>query len=136
MIDPEVLSYIKGTLLVYDGTHCHFGELAKMLLQDTMKSTLSTFNTEDKFVLWTRKDTEGPWISYPHTHLLLNNVRNRLLNTLDVLRYTMKTPPTGWSIDRWQLAILKSMKIQEKLLDFSFMKCVLEEFILLVYSPV
>ena len=136
MISPEALAYVKGILLLYGGTHCHFGELAKLVLQDTIKSTVVfTPNNDPRFVLWTRKDAESAWNLQPHTDLLLPKVRNMLWNTLEDARFTVKTPPEGWAKEKWQGLIQTILEVQEKLLDHAFMKHVLEELIILVYSP-
>ena len=132
MNTSAVASFIQTILLPYDGTHHHFGELAYMLLRETVKSTV----VDGAFVLHTRGSTVSPWTRLAHNDLLMSKVRNELSHAFDEARYRIKTPPPGYSIDKWQGELMKILKLQEKLYDHTFMKGVMGEFLLFVYSPV
>jgi hypothetical protein len=134
--DQTIIDYITTKVLSSDGKHKHLGEVCVLLYKNVLRSTVEN----GVFVIY-YKDTDGTWIRYGHRDLVLNQLRTGLCSYIDKARYSLQSPkPTdsdySKKIEIWQNSILKLLKIHEQLHDYTFMKCVLEEFTLSVHRAI
>lgn len=120
-------------LLAFGASHAHIAKFVHTLFQHTVKCTLEN----GLFVLYQwQNDT---WTRLPHNDLFLNPIREKLAPYFDKARSHLPIPKSNESdyhkkFDQWQKKSLEFMTIQETLYNHTFMKCVLEEAILLLYK--
>jgi hypothetical protein len=131
--DESLLRYIQSLVLIQTITQKQFAEIAKKLYLGTIKSVVEN----DIFVIY--KYIDDKWIRYAHKDLALNEIRTTLASYVDKARYTINVPAIddfnyAYKIKQWQQSILKLLDLHDQLHDYTFMKCILEEFILLVYQ--
>ena len=130
--DESLLDYIHATILVLPLKHKQFAEIAQRIYKRSMKSVIEN----DKFIIYKRMDDK--WVRYAHKDLALNEIRKDLCSYLDKARYMLKPPVYDWNypqkMKQWQDSILKLLRLHEQLQDYTFMKCILKEFMLLIYE--
>jgi hypothetical protein len=120
------------TLLAFGASHAHLAKFVHTLFQHTVKSVIEN----GSFVVYQwQNDT---WTRFPHNDLFLNPIREKLAPYFDKARSHLSMPKTNEceyhkKFDQWQKQSLEFMTIQESLYNHTFMKCVLEEAILLFY---
>jgi len=134
--DQKIIEYITSTVLACNGKHKHLAEVCVLLFKDILRSTVEN----GVFVVY-YKHADGTWIRYAHRDLILNELRDALGSYIDKARYSLQSPKTNdlqycKKMEKWQNSILKLLNIHEQLQDYTFMKCVLEEFTLLVYKAI
>ena len=133
--EQKIIDYITSTVLASNGKHKHLAEVCVLLFENILLSTVEN----GVFVVY--KNSSGTWIRYAHRDLILNKLRDELCSYIDKARYSLQSPKTNDSdyskkMEKWQNSILKLLTIHEQLQDYTFMKCVMEEFILGVYRAI
>ena len=133
--EQTIIDYITSTVLSSNGKHKHLAEVCVLLFKDILQSTVEN----GVFVVY--EHSSDSWLRYAHYDLILNKLRDALGSYIDKARYSLQSPKTNdldysKKMEKWQNSILKLLTIHEQLQDYTFMKCVLEEFILLVYKVI
>jgi len=131
--EETVAKNLALSLTAFGASHKHIAETVHTLFQHTVKSVVEN----GSFVLYQWQNDS--WTRLPHTNLLLNPIRQKLVAYFDKARSYIDQPkrndPDYYNkYKRWQETYVKFMSIQESLYNHTFMKCVLEEAILLFYT--
>ena len=132
-LEDKLAKELCGTLLAFGATHAHLAKFVYTLFQHTVKSVLEN----GSFVLYQWQN--DAWVRLPHNDLFLNPIRTKLAPYVDKARSNLPIPKSmdceyHKKFDQWQKQSLQFMTIQESLYNHTFMKCILEETILLFYT--
>ena len=132
-VEESIINHILMVVVPYDGKQSHIATIAQKAFSSTLKSVVEN----GVFVLYKKKETG--WERLPHNDLILNEMRTTIVRWFDKARYTVKSPNVSDQytnqFQKWHMLLLNLMNIQERLYDYTFMKGVLEEAILLLYVP-
>jgi len=132
-LEDKLAKEFCSTLLAFGASHMHIAKFVHTLFHHTVKSELE--NGFFVLYLW-KNDT---WSRLPHNDLFLNLIREKLAPYFDKARSHLPIPKLNEyeynkKFDHWQKKSLEFMTIQESLYNHTFMKCILEEAILLFYT--
>ena len=133
-LEDTIAKELCTTLLAFGASHAHIAKVVYTLFQHTIKSTV------ENGVFVTYQWIDDSWIRVPHNDLLLNPIRSKLAPYFNKAHCHIVYPKTNdpqyhTKCNQWQKKSLEIMTIQESLYNHTFMKCILDEAILLFYKP-
>jgi len=129
------IDYIHRIIVPLSGSnHYAMATLAHKLYKTTHKSCIE----HGSFVLY--KQVDGAWVRYAHNDLFISDLRTVLGYYIDKARYAVKSPSTaaidyGVQFYKWHTSILKLLELHEKIHEYTYIKCILEELLLFLYDP-
>jgi hypothetical protein len=132
-LEDSLAKELCSTLLTFGASHAHIAKFVHILFKHTVKSIIEN----GVFILYEwKKDT---WTRLPHNDLFLNPIREKLAPYFDKARSHLPIPKSmdceyHKKFNNWQKKSLEFMTIQESLYNHTFMKCILDEVILLFYT--